>query len=163
MQRIGELKPDLVIASEFRNDAVLLSGAVGAAADRERAAGLASALPRIAAGAGKVLYLSAPPQGKLVESCATRFSTPADCAASTSAFYRRTVGIEKEAVAALGPEGSYVDTEPWFCVQGRCPAFVGHSLLRADEYHLTAAASRDLAPVLKAAIVAALGPGPYGL
>ncbi|WP_285727453.1 acyltransferase family protein [Psychromicrobium xiongbiense] len=154
--QIASLKPDLVVMSEFRWDPVLISKASGPAADAERAAGYDATLSRVAGVAKRILLLAAPPEGKLLASCATRVSTPADCVAAPSASYERTVGIESAAIAKLGVKASYVKTEPWFCVDGKCPAFIGSTPMHADQYHLTAAGSVELAPLLAQAMRQAL-------
>jgi hypothetical protein len=47
----------------------------------------------------------------------------------------------------------FVDTRLWFCADDRCPPFVDGDLLRWDRTHLTAEASRELGPLLKAAVL----------
>lgn len=149
---IATLKPDLVVMSEYRFDPVLVSRATGAAADAERAAGYAATLGKLAPIDSKFLLLSAPPEGQLLGSCATRMSTPADCLSAPSAQFERTVGLEAAAIAKLGPKASYVDTTQWFCQENLCPAFIDAAPMHADQYHLTDAGSRRLAPLLAQAM-----------
>lgn len=150
--RIAQLQPDLVVMAEYRHDRVLISQATGAAADVERAAGLDATLAQLAGTDATLLLLSAPPEGRLLSTCATRMSSPADCVAVPGAQFRTTVQIEQAAIAKLGPQARHVDTEGWFCADGQCPAFIGSTPMHADQFHLTDAGARQLAPLLAQAL-----------
>lgn len=159
VDEITKVKPDLVVMSEYRYDPVLISHATGAAADVERAAGYEATLGKLAAVPSKLLLLSAPPEGQLLASCATRMSSPANCLASPTPQFERTVALEGAAMARLGSKASYVDTTQWFCKDNVCPAFINSAPMHADQYHLTDAGARQLAPLLAQAMGRAMAKG----
>lgn len=155
--QINQSGADLVVVSEFRNDLVLTSKHTGAPADAERAAGYQKTLTKLARIDVPMLFLPAPPEGKILASCATTLSTPADCQAETTPLYQRNLGIQKVSVAGYaGPRALLVDTTAWFCEANICPAFIGTTPMHADEFHLTAAGSQELAPLLADSINRAL-------
>lgn len=154
---IASEKPQLVVASEYRNDLVLVSNNRGAAASAERKVGLQKTLSKLAATGVPTLYLPAPPDGKILASCASNVSSPADCVASPTPLYQQTVKTMREAVASsAGSSASFVDPTQWFCDENNCPAFIGSTPMHADGYHLTAAGSQQIAPLLAGAMKEAL-------
>jgi len=148
VQRIGELAPDLLLMSSFRYDPALASGAEGAAADAEWSEGTRRIHEALTGKAGRTVVLSAPPEAKDPASCATRFSSPADCEARLPGDHQSRLALEASAAVQANPSVEWVDTTAWFCLEGRCPAFVGTVPLYADAYHLSAAGSRELAPLV---------------
>ena len=148
VQRIGELAPDLLVVSSFRYDPALASRATGEAADAEWSAGTQLIHQRLAGKAARTVVLSAPPEAKDPAQCVTRFSSPGDCESALPDSHQPRADLESSAAAAGNPEAEWVDTTAWFCVEGRCPAFAGNTTLYADAYHLSAAGSRLLAPLI---------------
>ncbi|MER2136234.1 MAG: acyltransferase family protein [Arthrobacter sp.] len=148
VQRIGELAPDLLLMASFRYDPALASGATGEAADAEWRAGTHRIHADLAGKAARTVVLAAPPVAKDPAQCANRFSSPADCETRLSPDHRSGLELESAAAARANPAVEWVDTTAWFCVEGRCPAFAGTVPLYADAYHLSAAGSRELAPLL---------------
>lgn len=146
--RIGQLAPDVLLMASFRYDPALASGATSEAADVEWREGTRRIHGELAGSAGRTLVLSAPPEAKDPAQCATRFSTPADCETRLAGNHGLRLDLESAAAAEGNPDVEWVDTTPWFCVQERCPAFVGNTPLYADAYHLSAAGSLALAPLL---------------
>lgn len=146
--RIGQLAPDVLLMASFRYDPALASGATADAADAEWREGTRRIHGKLAASADRTVVLSAPPQAKDPAQCATRFSTPADCETRLPENHGFLLGLESAAAAEGNPDVEWVDTTPWFCVQERCPAFVGNTPLYADAFHLSAAGSLALAPLL---------------
>ena len=146
--RIGQLAPDVLLMASFRYDPALASGATSEAADAEWREGTRRIHGELAGSAGRTLVLSAPPEAKDPAQCATRFSTPADCETRLAGNHGLRLDLESAAAAEGNPDVEWVDTTPWFCVQERCPAFVGNTPLYADAYHLSAAGSLALAPLL---------------
>jgi hypothetical protein len=59
------------------------------------------------------------------------------------------VATARAAAAAGVPS---LHTAPWFCVDGRCPAFVGHTPVYVDRVHLTGAFAPQLAGVFAASL-----------
>jgi len=160
VQRIGELHPEVLVLASFRYDPALVSGATGDAADAEWQQGTRQVHDQLAGKAGRTLVLAAPPEAKDPAQCATRFSTPADCETALPATHSVRNGFESRAAAEGNPAVQWVDTTPWFCVDGRCPSFVGSVPLYADAYHLSAAGSASLSPLLGRALAAAPGSRP---
>ncbi|MFZ3416626.1 acyltransferase family protein [Arthrobacter sp. 3Tela_A] len=148
VQRIGELAPDLLVMASFRYDPALASGARGETADAEWSEGTRRIHEALAGKAGRTVVLAAPPEAKDPAQCATRFSTPGDCENRLPADHQSRMALESAAAGQANPNVEWVDTTAWFCLDGRCPAFVGTVPLYADAYHLSAAGSRELAPLL---------------
>ena len=148
VQRVGELAPDVLLMSSFRYDPALASGAEAEAADAEWSEGTRRIHEALAGKAGRTVVLSAPPEARDPAQCATRFSTPADCETLLPGNHQSRLALEAAAAVQADPAVEWVDTTAWFCVEGRCPAFVGTVPLYADAYHLSAAGSRELAPLV---------------
>ena len=45
--------------------------------------------------------------------------------------------------------GTFVPSTPWFCVQGECPSFVGTTVTKLDNRHMTPAYAVRIAPVIR--------------
>lgn len=135
----------LLIISQAIDSQRLASGATGDEAIDEYAEGMEKTIARLAPRVGQVKLISRPPVGVAAAECWTPVSSPVDCVSDVansdskmSARYSRMAGGNVE----------YVDSTDWFCVKGKCPAFAGGVLLRADNAHLTAAGSSALGPLL---------------
>ncbi|MFW0769049.1 acyltransferase family protein [Arthrobacter koreensis] len=148
VERIGQLAPDVLLMASFRYDPALASGAVSEAADAEWREGTQRIHAMLAGSADRTVVLSAPPEAKDPSQCATRFSTPSDCETRLPGNHGFRLDLESAAAAQGNPDVEWVDTTAWFCVRERCPAFVGNTPLYADAYHLSAAGSLALAPLL---------------
>ncbi len=114
--------------------------------------GLRTTIDRLTSPAGRIVVLSPPPVAGNPLECVTRFGTPSDCVTSPGRDWYQHVSGEKEAAALTGAR--FVDTEPWFCLQGACPEIVGNTLVTLDGTHLSVQYSRQLAPLLGHAILA---------
>jgi hypothetical protein len=53
-----------------------------------------------------------------------------------------------ERAAAAARHVQYIDTSPWFCALGACPAVIGHFEVYSDRDHVTAAYAQYLSKVL---------------
>ena len=92
----------------------------------------------------KLVLLPGPPADKDVNACYTKVSTPADCVSVPD----ETWGVLESKVASdVG--GVYVNSLPWFCVDGKCPAFVGSTPMKLDRFHLTSAYNALITPVVR--------------
>ncbi|APX02877.1 hypothetical protein BWQ92_15200 [Arthrobacter sp. QXT-31] len=154
LQQIAAMKPDMVIAASSAGTlARLSSGATGGAAADEWTEASKKLYTELSASAKQVFVLDPPPRGQKFADCATKISTPADCA---SKVQQLSLDMTAAGRAALDPAGQpnvhFVETVGWFCVAGHCPAFAGTSPMHADGAHLTAAYSRSLEPVLAEAL-----------
>jgi peptidoglycan/LPS O-acetylase OafA/YrhL len=151
LERIGELKPDLILltSSTLEVNSLLASDVTGRDALDEWSQALQASVTRFAKTA-PVVVVQAPPRGADLNRCATRFSKPADCVTSVNAIYTAFAKTESKAVKALDSSRvRYVKTRDWFCSEDvRCPSFVEDTPVFADGGHLTVRAARQLGPVM---------------
>lgn len=149
---VRDRRPDLLIlASAYLN--VRNAERTDLEGDGEDVArrGLGVTLERLSPSAGRTVVLGSPPgQVPLVE-CVSRVGTPEDCVSELTQEWRDAQDGESAAAAAAGAR--YVSTRDWFCSWGRCPAFVGSTPVAYDGGHLTIAYSRELAPLIREALV----------
>ncbi|MGY2129893.1 acyltransferase family protein [Blastococcus sp. SYSU DS0617] len=148
LDRIAADPPDVVIMSNHYVATLVDTRADVPAAWRS---GGEEVMGRVQATGARVVVLASPPTSVALDDCATAFNSPSDCVAPLTASYESTSGIERDAAAAVG--ATWVATEDWFCVDGRCPAVVGTTPVYVDEMHLTAEYSRKLAPQLRRAVL----------
>ncbi len=94
--------------------------------------------------------LQPPPPHRSLIDCVSRFGQPTECNSSPSEFWYDHVEGEREAAEAAG--ATYVETVDWFCVDYRCPAWVGSTPVTWDGAHLTVEYARGLGPVLGQAL-----------
>lgn len=148
-EEIRRMRPDTVVSSFLRNDGQLDSKATGARADEEWQRYIAGMAKFVTDNGGRYVLLEAPAPAKAEPSqCITRFSTPADCVTERAAVFDTQSEVGRRAVSELGDRAVYVPTKEWFCVDDRCPAFIGQTALYADINHISARAAEELAPLL---------------
>lgn len=149
VNEIQRLRPTTVVSSFLRNDDHLKSKATGGEADAEWMTNIAN-MARFVIGQGsRYVLLEAPAPAKAEPSqCITRFSRPADCVTDRANAFDVQRDVESQALSGLGPNATFVPTVDWFCVEGRCPAFIGNTALYADKNHISARASEELAPLI---------------
>lgn len=154
LQQIASMKPDVVVASSSTGTlARLSSGATGRAAADEWTEASKKLYTELSASAKQVFVLDPPPRGRKFAECATKISTPADCASKVQQLSLDMTAAGRAALdPAQQPNVHFVDTVGWFCVAGNCPAFAGTAPMHADGAHLTAAYSKSLGPVLSEAL-----------
>lgn len=149
LDQVVAAHPDLVVMSESPIALKRIEGqpdsgvALGQWVD-----GLTNSLSRLSGNAGRVVMLAPPPGTgtRNLDACDGALSSPNDCIFSGGDLYHSIVQAGSQATTAKG--FTFVPTEPWFCVANRCPSFVGTTPVFADPAHITAAFSRQLAPVL---------------
>jgi peptidoglycan/LPS O-acetylase OafA/YrhL len=148
-ERIAQEKPDLVIAVNRTDYAVVKGSARLSAAESAPAlAGAAArAYRKLDAVAGSVLVLRDNPMrpDDPVECLARNLADPSACSLRESAA---VVGPASEAAAAEQAGVDYLDTRGVFCVDGLCPAVVGGVAVYRDDQHVGATYARTLAPYL---------------
>lgn len=151
-QRIQQLKPDLVIASNAAGHLLnLQSKAVDGAANTEWSKGAEASISGYVESGAKVVVLSPVPSGQHPEECATKSSVPANCVSQIPSVWRSATSVESAAAAKFG--ATFVDTSSWFCSdKGACPLFVGNTTVRRDKQHITPEYSRSLAPEISGAV-----------
>ncbi|GAA4678889.1 acyltransferase family protein [Frondihabitans cladoniiphilus] len=146
-------KPDLVVTSSSeRSLDALATGRRGSAARDEWREATRRTLDEFTAVAGRAVVLGAPPLGLRVQACATRLTTPRKCESRLSERSLRKAAAESGAVREIVADGrraAYVDSAPWFCLDGACPIRVGEYLTRGDDSHLTNAMSESLGDALR--------------
>nr|WP_052309697.1 acyltransferase family protein [Arthrobacter sp. FB24] len=151
---IRRLEPTTVVSSFLRNDGHLASKAVGAEADAEWQRNIASMAEYVTRNGARYVLLEAPAPAKAEPSlCITRFSAPDDCVTDRAPTFDNQSDVENRALASVGQGALYVPTKDWFCVDGRCPAFIGNTALYADINHISARASEELAPLMASALL----------
>jgi peptidoglycan/LPS O-acetylase OafA/YrhL len=98
----------------------------------------------------EVAVLQPPPNHENLLECVYRGARPADCTSDPYEFWYQHTAGERAAAAATG--ATYVETLEWFCVNERCPGFVGSTPVTVDGSHLSVAFARQLAPLLATAL-----------
>ncbi|KQV07003.1 acyltransferase family protein [Leifsonia sp. Root112D2] len=146
--QIRALHPDVTILASASNTITRLSSeASGTDAVAEVTKGTEQTIRALSDSTGTVIVLAAPPDGKSLLVCNTRFATPSSCVAPIRTDWLTM--NQAEQAAASEAHARYFDTSSWFCSSdGSCPAFVGTVPVRTDENHLTVAYSSGLGPEL---------------
>jgi len=153
--RIEELKPELVVISGSAPRAIVEDGE--AVYDNERRAelmrkGFADLIADVAPLTRRVAVLADVPR---------RQKEPADCLGRPGATLKNCLDRPKGSATAVvdasrqaaGEQGAqFVDTWPWFCASGRCPAVVGKYITMRDQGHVTTKYAERLAKPLGRAL-----------
>jgi peptidoglycan/LPS O-acetylase OafA/YrhL len=149
---VTKINPDMVVLSNHEGGlAALSSGASGAAGRSEWVEARSEAMRALSAPQRKVVMLSPPPAGRNPAECYTKLSKPSDCVSGIDIAWKNMADADKTAAEASG--ATYVDSSSWFCQFGKCPVFVGSTPVRYDILHLTSTYGKQIAPLLKAAIL----------
>lgn len=156
VEQVRRIKPDVVVLASQDALEHLASGTTGTAALAEWKAGTSRIVNTVhAAGAKRIVVLSAPPESASLTACApSRASGPARCVSQVTPQWHQVADVEREAVRAV--RATYLDTRLLFCTTNDfCPAFVGHMPVKVDGSHLTDVYSASLGPTLAPLIVGA--------
>jgi peptidoglycan/LPS O-acetylase OafA/YrhL len=147
---IREIEPSVLVLSAWEagleNTGLALEDAAQA-----WGAGVARTLSELRE-VSKVVVLAPPPASVDPRECITRVTGPSQCVSTISQQWLAK-SSEELAASRKFDNVEFVDTRLWFCADDRCPPFVDGDLLRWDRTHLTAEASRELGPLLKAAVL----------
>ena len=110
--------------------------------------GLNRSLRQLADTGAKVIQLGSNPT--LPEDPGLCLSRPAaDPSTCAGAIQRRErIDVERKTVPAAG--AVYVDTEPWFCVEQRCPVIIDGRIAYRDHSHLSRQYVSHLEPLVTA-------------
>ena len=147
-EQVAETQPDLLILATSFNEVVLLeSGATGQEALDELSDGYQRTLEQVVPSATYTVVIQPPPGAPDLQTCVTTVGEPQDCEGIISGPFAAISEAERTAAEAAGT--SYVETESWFCRDGRCPGFVGTTPVYAEGNHLTVAYANELGPVLR--------------
>lgn len=142
---INSIKPDVVIIanvySAWWNSA-------------EPADSMRDLIETFRANTRKVVWLSAPPISLNIGECfSVKSNSPNDCVGHVHGMWRSVAHAERSLAASLG--GIWIDSRPWFCAQGACPAFVGSTATWHDEVHMSPEYGKIIMPALAESMVAA--------
>lgn len=155
---INTTKPDVVVISDSYSE----KKRVGSDQDLtsvEWARGMQRIVDKFRANTRKIVWLAAPPADQNIATCyGKRGSTPADCLSKVTDQWLDMAQAEQD--VARGSGGVWIDSRPWFCSDGGCPAFVGSTPTKRDTAHLTKAYGEKISPVIAESLraVGALGP-----
>jgi hypothetical protein len=72
-------------------------------------------------------------------------ANPSSCTGDNSRH-----GVDAEGLVARAAGATYVNVEPWFCVNGRCPVIIDNRIAYRDHDHLAPQYVSDLEPLLAA-------------
>ncbi|MFS0900893.1 acyltransferase family protein [Mycolicibacterium litorale] len=105
--------------------------------------------------AGRVVLLSGPPSEVNIEECfGKRGNVPADCVGRVTKQWTDMAIVERKLAEEVG--GVWIDARPWFCSSGQlCPAFVGTTATKIDEFHFAPAYGQKIASVIAESFEAA--------
>ncbi len=149
VQRIGALRPTLVIMSQSENVA---ASSVRPEAFSSAAVQTIDALRAV--GVQRIAYVQdIPTPGNDLPGCvATHLDDARACGYDRSAAYLYPERHAAMAPALAAAKVTVLDPAPWFCTDTRCPAIVGNVLVYRNSSHMTVPFSRWLAPALAPAL-----------
>jgi peptidoglycan/LPS O-acetylase OafA/YrhL len=156
-EQIAHLKPQLVLLSNLGSMHVAKadgSPANGSEASSLWGRGVESSIRRLKEAVPRVVYVGNAPRLKAppTDCLATGELTLGTCvlAGEEVQFSDAANRIGAEVAIASGAE--YIDTTAWYCFEGSCPLIVGTTVVWADNGHITATRSRQLAPAFTLAL-----------
>ncbi len=157
IQDTREAAPELIIAtSNFQGFSLALRNRPGATVVDEWKRNVARALLQLGVYGARVVLLDSPPGGRPVADCRARFTRPGTCESAPTADYRQFVDADSAAAATASTAAGkvrHVSVTRWFCLEDRCPSFVGDVPTYTDPWHLSAPYARFLAPELRQQLV----------
>lgn len=149
LERIGELRPELVITSSTN---YTFGDPVGRFTDRDQvwADGWAGTVARLRAGGSQVVLIGDVPwlPSTVVDCLAVHLGDARTChgAVGDVVLEPRRRQLIADAVARHG--ATVIDPTPWFCTATVCPALVGNVVTLRDGNHISATYSQLLWRVL---------------
>jgi len=143
---IIDLQPDIVFITNTYDPRWLVDADAPLTPDEWKQA-MTDIVSRFQDSAGQIVFLAPPPNDLNIAACYTQISVPADCISHVTDQWATYSQADAEVAADLG--GSYVSSEPWFCVSGLCPSFVGTIPTKSDHVHMLPAYADRIAPVIR--------------
>ncbi|MBJ7453426.1 MAG: acyltransferase [Blastococcus sp.] len=113
--------------------------------------GLEGVVRQVQASGAEVVILGAPPGSENLLTCPTSVNGPDDCLRGPADTFAEQMESEQQVAAETGARA--IDPERWFCVDGRCPTFVGRTPVYGDGKHLTAEYAERIGPDVVAEIL----------
>jgi hypothetical protein len=96
----------------------------------------------------KLVVLPGPPGDTDLHACYTKLSSPSDCVSTVLSDF---ASGDRDFAQAAG--GVFVQSTPWFCYSGECPSFVGTTVTKMDNRHMTPAYAVRIVPVIREDLV----------
>ena len=152
LETIRELRPDVVLLSHIQSPRQPV-GAEEPLTEQQWSKETSGFFEDVVDVVGSFVVVAPPPADKDVNECYTRVSEPEDCVGVVTEQWETRATTEQGMARALG--GVWLDSSPWFCVDGRCPAFAGTTPTKVDQTHMTPEYAEKIAPVLQEALVEA--------
>lgn len=149
---INETKPDIVVIANSYATKTLMDGRP---LDRGQwGESMRRIVDTFKASTKKLVWLSAPPRDKDILQCyRPKAAGPADCITRVTDQW---FGVaDEEQYLAKSMKGVWIDSSPWFCSDGLCPAFVGSTPTKSDIGHMSPAYAKVITPVIGEALTAA--------
>jgi peptidoglycan/LPS O-acetylase OafA/YrhL len=148
---INQIAPDAVFITniQFPRQPV---GAGEPLSEQEWATATLELVEQFTGAAGEVVFLAPPPADKDLNACYTRVGGPQDCVSLVTSSWTDRARTEQGMATAV--QGVWLDSRPWFCSDGRCPAFVGDTPTKVDATHMTPTHARQIAPAVRDALQA---------
>jgi hypothetical protein len=96
----------------------------------------------------KIVLLAPPPGDGQISDCYGKRSTPpADCIRLVGSYWLSMAEVEQDLAESFG--GTWIDSRPWFCSNGRrCPSFVGSTPTKFDAAHMVPAYGEKIYPAM---------------
>ncbi len=150
-EQVERLEPDIVIAVGSAPRGLFVDGELVKDTDErteEMGRGFSRLIADLEPHAGEVVILGdVPRRDDQPGECLGRpRASLARCLATPDARAAGVVEVSRE--ATVGTTARFIDTEPWFCADGRCPAVVGDMITMRDQGHVTNVYSAHLADAL---------------
>lgn len=143
LTEINRIQPDLVFITN--TTAVLgdvVAGADGLSGESAWKAATQRTVDALKPSGAKVVLVSSAPVGRTITVCATRVSTPGDCASKVDSNYETLAKLNSQIIGATA-----MDTRLMFCgSSGYCPAFIDGTPVKMDTVHVTEDFSKKMAP-----------------
>jgi hypothetical protein len=151
MAQVRSLHPDVALVTSWYSY-------VGPAGDQYVLEGLQAAADGAKPNAKRVVIIGDPPQ---------RADDPVNCLLARGATYagctrplsQSQISITNQVShMAAGNGFGFIDSTPWFCYRGKCPAVIGAIITYRDYHHVSVTYSAALSAAFQAAFDASITP-----
>ncbi|MUL63470.1 hypothetical protein BOO86_03250 [Mycobacterium sp. CBMA 234] len=148
---INQTRPDIVIISHYAGPKQVVSTG-DTLSPQDWANSLRDFIDKFKSNTKKIVFIAPPPGGISISECYGKHSsTPEGCISGVGEGWRVVANAERQLAETIG--GVWVDSLPWFCGSGRlCPSFVGTTLTKRDNVHMTIAYGEKIRPVILEAL-----------